>query len=192
MSNFRIKDDSGDKKYFTIIPNYIYNHSTLYDREVYCQMKRIAGEDGTCWKSQKNLADQCGISINRLKKSIEYLVKHKWIKFNGKKTIKTLGGIQKVNEYSISDLWKMNNDFYNKGVSSNDIPTNKGVSSKCLRGITNEPKGVSPDDDKEEHIKNNIKEEGFKKTNDDEQIKKGRLKVEETRKKLKDKFGFNC
>ena len=182
MTKIKIEDSSGDKKYFTIIPNYIYNHSTLYDREVYCQMKRVAGENGVCWKSQKNLANQCGISINRLKKSIEYLIEHKWIKFNGKKTIKTLGGVQEVNEYSISDLWKRNNDFYNKGVSSDDIPSSKGVSSDDARGITNKPKGVSPDDDKEEPIKNNIKEENS--------FKKNTEKLEQLKNDLKDKLSL--
>ena len=181
MSNIKIKDESGDKKYFTIIANYIFNHSTIYDREVYCQMKRITGENGTCWMSQKNLSKQCGISINRLKKSIKYLVDHNWIKFKGKKIIKTSGGKQEVNEFSISDLWKINNDFY-KGVSSDDMPISKGVSSNSQRGITSKPKGVSSDDDKEELIKNNKEE--------DENFKKSREKIKQVRKKLSDKFSI--
>lgn len=160
MSKINIQDQSGDKKYFTIIPNYILNHSTIYDREVYVQMKRIAGEHGTCWKSQASLAKQCGISINRLKKSITYLVEHGWIKKIGTKEVKTRGGGQAVNEYIIADLWKMNSDFYDGGgVSPYDIP-NKGVSPKTQRGITKTPKGVSPEGYKEEPIKEEpIKEE---------------------------------
>jgi hypothetical protein len=150
MSKISISDESGDKKYFTIIPNYILNHSTLWDREVYIQMKRITGEDGTCWTSQRTLAKQCGISINRLKKSINYLLEHKWIKQVGKKEVITKGGVQEVNEYAIADLWKMNVNYYeDKGVSPNDTPY-KGVSPKEQRGITVEVKGVSPGDDKEE------------------------------------------
>jgi hypothetical protein len=156
MNNINIQDDSGDKKYFTIIPNYILNHSTLWDREVYIQMKRITGEEGTCWTSQKTLAKQCGMSINRLKKSLSYLVEHKWIQNIGKKEVITRGGIQEVNEYKIADLWKLNSDFYEskQGVSQNDIP--KGVSPKQQRGVTDEAKGVSPGDDKEEPYINKI------------------------------------
>ena len=73
MNQIKIEDGSGDKKYFTIIPNYVYNHSTHWDREVYGQMKRIAGENGNCWISQEKLAKQCGISIGRLRKSLKYL-----------------------------------------------------------------------------------------------------------------------
>ncbi len=144
----KIQDESGDKKYFTIIPNYILNHSTLWDREVYIQMKRITGENGICWTSQKTLAKQCGMSINRLKKSLKYLTEHQWIKNIGTKIIETKGGPQKINEYSVLNLWKLNGDFYetkkSKGVSPDDIPNPQ-------RGITDEGKGVSPDDDKEEH-----------------------------------------
>lgn len=149
----RIKDESGDRKYFTIIPNYILNHSTLWDREVYIQMKRITGEDGTCWTSQSTLSKQCGISVNRLKKSIRYLVEHGWIKQIGKKEVITKGGVQEVNEYRVADLWKTNIDFYeSKGVSHENTPLPKGVSRKQQRGITDEPQGVSPGDDKEEPI----------------------------------------
>lgn len=159
-----IQDGSNDRRYFTLIPNYILNHSTLWDREVYIQMKKIAGENGTCWTSQKALAKQSGISINRLKKSIEYLLNHKWIKFVGAKTVNTNGGIQKVNEYRITDLWKINVDYYeSKGVSPNDTPISKGVSRTEPKGYHENDKGVSPSDDKEEPFNNNpIKEDNAK------------------------------
>ena len=149
-----IQDGSNDRKYFTIIPNYILNHSTLWDREVFIQMKRIAGEDGTCWTSQKTLSKQCGISVNRLKKSLNYLLEHKWIKAVGTKRVSTTGGTQQVNEYKIVDLWKLNINFYeDKGVSPDATPSNKGVSQDDTKGYHENIKGVSPGDDKEEPIK---------------------------------------
>ena len=138
-----IQDNSGDHKYFTMIPNYILNHSTLYDREVYIQMKRFSGEKGTCWASRKTLAERCGVSPRRVDKSIKYLLDHKWISLKGKKRLKTVGGNQSVNEYSISDLWKMNINFYDKGVAPNAIP-------KWQRGSTDRAKGVAPGAHKEE------------------------------------------
>jgi len=155
QQKMEIQDGSNDKKYFTIIPNYILNHSTMWDREVYIQMKRIAGEDGTCWTSQKTLSSQCGISVNRLKKSLGYLLEHKWIKGIGTKRVYTAGGTQQVNEYKIADLWKININFYeDKGVSPDDIPLTKGVSPIEPKGYHQTIKGVSPDDDKEEPLKN--------------------------------------
>lgn len=142
--NYRISDKSGDKKYFTIIPNYVLNHSTLYDREVYIQMKRYAGENGTCYSSKETLANQCGISKRRLDKSVKYLVEHGWIKKIGNKRIKTFGGRQVVNEFEIVDLWQMNNDFYQKGVHQKH-PLSK-------RGCTDDTKGGAPPAPKEEPI----------------------------------------
>lgn len=156
--NYQIQDESGDRNYFTIIPNFILNHSTVYDRDLYIQMKRIAGEKGSCWMSQKSLAKQCGVSINRLKKSLKYLIDHKWIKFAGKKTINTSGGVQEVMEYKIIDLWKLNNQFYEekyKGVSRDDTPKAKGVSRDDTKGCHEMTQGVSPNDDKEEPMNKN-------------------------------------
>lgn len=157
-----IKDDSGDRKYFTIIPNYIFNHSTIWDREVYCQMKRIAGEDGTCWTSRNTLARQCGISVDRLKKSIKYLVEHKWIENIGKREVSTKGGKQEVNEYRICDLWDTNNSFYQekyKGGSSETLPL--GGSSGLERGVVEEAKGGRQATPNKNHTKEEliIKEE---------------------------------
>ena len=133
MSKIKINDESGDRKYFTIIPNYVYNHSTIWDREVYCQMKRIAGEQGTCWIARKNLAKQCGISDRRLDASIKYLLEHKWIELIGKKKVTTKGGLQEVNEYTICDLWQTNNQFYqDKGVAPKTPPLPKGAND--MRG----------------------------------------------------------
>lgn len=153
MSKLRIQDESGDKKYFTIIPNYILNHSTLWDREVYIQMKRIAGEDGTCWTSRRTLARQCGISERRLDKSLAYLVEHKWISRIGVKKVLTAGGVQEVNEYRVADLWKLNIEFYeSKGVAPETPPTSKGIARKAKRYSTDEAKGIAPGAHKEEPI----------------------------------------
>lgn len=157
MNNLQIIDESGDRKYFTLIPNYILNHSSHWDREVYIQMKRIAGENGTVWTSQTTLAKQCGFSVNRLKQSLKYLLEHKWIEKIGTKKTQSSGGKQEVNEYKIIDLWNLNNQFYqekfNKGVSPADIPLPQGVSRNEQRGITDEAKGVSPESYKEEPVK---------------------------------------
>lgn len=134
-----IEDESGDKKYFTIIPNYILNHSTLYDREVWLQMKRIAGENGTCWMSRIALAKQCGISPRRLDQSLKYLLEHTWITCKGTKDVVTNGGRQKVKEYSIADLWSLNNQYYET----------KGVAPGA-GGASDATKGVAPGAHKEE------------------------------------------
>lgn len=137
----------------------------MWDREVYIQMKRIAGEQGTCWTSRKTLATQCGMSPRRLDKSIQYLIEHKWIKSVGTKRVFTKGGDQQVNEYKVTDLWDLNNNYYkDKGIAPETIPYNKGVARTDQRGSTVDAKGIAPGATKEEpYIKNiTIKEDNSK------------------------------
>ena len=39
MDNIDFVDESGDREHFTIIPNYIANHSSAVDQALYFQMK---------------------------------------------------------------------------------------------------------------------------------------------------------
>jgi len=146
MENINLQDKSGDKDYFTIIPNYVLNHSALWDREVYIQMKRIAGENGKCYISMPKLAKKCGIGKERLNKSIKYLIKSGWIKYVGKTPVMTKGGEQLINTYEIKDIWKLNNKFYGGG-RSGDSPNTGGV-AVGIAPIAS--KGGSPQGRKEE------------------------------------------
>lgn len=125
--DFEIQDESGDHKYFTIVPNYILNHSTMWDREVYIQMKRIAGDRGKCWASRATLAKQCGMSVRRLDKCLKYLLEHDWIRKVGSRKVEGAGGLQPVCEYQMIDLWKKNIAFYEEGGAGGALPSSKGV-----------------------------------------------------------------
>lgn len=128
---FEIQDNSGDKKYFTIIPNYILNHSTANDQALYLQMKRIAGDGGTCEAGYRYFTKQLGIGFKGYQKSLRYLIDHEWITFIGKKEVETKGGIQSVNVYKVNNLWKKNIEFYEGGAESNHHRNKGGVERKC-------------------------------------------------------------
>jgi len=151
--NMYIEDDSGDKKYFTMLPNYILNHSTAVDQALYCQLKKFAGENGVAYPSATTLMKKLGVSRNTIKKSIAYLLKRGWIKTNGKREIKTAGGTQFVVAYKIVDIWKINIEHYEdtKGCQ-NSIALTKGVSQGGVnRGCQNSAT-----------IENHIEEEPYK------------------------------
>jgi hypothetical protein len=112
---FRLKDESGDKKYFTIVPNYILNHSTATAQALYLQLKKLAGENGVAYPGRRYLAEKLKISYPTLKKEIKYLLDKKWIEYVGKIDIETDGGRQKVKSYRIVDLWGINSRFYQRG-----------------------------------------------------------------------------
>ena len=151
-----IEDESNDRNYFTIIPNYILNHSTANDQALYLQMKRYAGEKGECFASEMKLRKQLGIGRLGLKKSIQYLLDHRWIAHKGFKQIMTRGGMQDINVYVVNDIWKFNNEHY-KGVSETTYLT-KGVVETNEGGVQNDTKGVLQTTSK----KNPIKKEPMK------------------------------
>jgi DNA-binding MarR family transcriptional regulator len=106
--NYHIRDESGDRKYFTQIPNMIVNHSTAYEQSLYLIMKRLAGEGGTCYASLNWLSKKMGVDKKTVRITIDKLLKRKWIKEVEKKKVR--GG--KVRQFVIVDLWKLNIDNY--------------------------------------------------------------------------------
>lgn len=148
QNKFKITDESGDHKYFTIIPNYIVNHSTPYEQSIYLYMKRVAGETGTCWSSAKTIAEQLQIARNTVAKYQQKLVDRGWIKVVGTK--KTGITNQETLEYKIIDLWDINNKYYqNKTKSSTGEP----FSPKEDRRVQLVNEKSSTGAHKEEHIK---------------------------------------
>lgn len=116
--DIKLEDGSGDKKYFTMIPNYIANHSSAIDQALYFQMKRYAGENGKCFASQETLMKKMDIGRKSYTKSLNYLLEKGWIKFVGM----TKGKTRPVKTYAIVDIWKLNVLEYEK------IPSERAVS----------------------------------------------------------------
>jgi len=138
-----LKDDSGDRNYFTIIPNYILNHSTANDQALYLQMKRLAGEKGRCLAGYRYFTKHLGIGNVAIKESIKYLTEHKWITYIGKTKVKTASGEQLTNTYKVNNVWKRNAEYY-QGVSETDH--HKGVSETDhlpTQGVSENSNGVS-------------------------------------------------
>jgi len=130
------EDKSGDKKYFTMLPNIVLNHSTANDQALYCQLKKHAGENGVCFVSERNLMLKLGIGDKALKASFAYLLKRNWIKFEGLKDVMTSGGPQKVKSYSVVDIWSENVSNYEGASKSGPlIPKVLSKEAKVLSGV---------------------------------------------------------
>ena len=114
--NIKIKDESGDRKYWTQIPNMIVNHSAAYEQSLYLIMKRTAGDKGTCFKSINTLAKNMRVDKKTVSKTIIKLLKRKWI--NEIEPVKVKGG--KVRQFVIIDLWELNMTEYESG---RQVPT---------------------------------------------------------------------
>ena len=178
-----INDNSGDHKYFSLLPHYILNHSTANDQALYMQMKRYAGETatGTCWASKKTLKEKLNIGHKALTTSIDYLLKRGWIEFKGKKLVETKGGPQLVDEYSVTDIWKQNILYYE---NNEGCPQSKALSEVSSRVSQKEAKGGCFQDTNKNHLLN-------KKEAEKEQLSFLQLfniKIETTNEKEKEKF----
>jgi biotin operon repressor len=144
---YKIKDKSNDRAYFTIIPNFILNHSSATAQALYLQLKRLSGEAGIAFPSQTYLMKKLGISKNKLKKEITYLLERGWIVYIGKKKTKTAGGRQYVKSYKIVDIWQQNSKYYfekQRGVKI-DLPNQRGVKIDHKGGQNRPQRGVKID-----------------------------------------------
>ena len=117
---YKFEDNSSDRKYFTIIPNYVLNHSSAIDKALYIDIKRAAGENGKCFMTEETMCKRNKIGKDKLHKSLKYLLKHKWIKYVGTTPAKT----RSIKTYEILDIWGKNVNFY----QDKKIPPRIGVS----------------------------------------------------------------
>lgn len=151
---FKIIDKSGDRKYFTIIPNYVVNHSTIYEQAIYLYMKRVAGETGTCWESPINIAGKLGVDPKTIRKYQKKLVERGWIEIVGthRKTKPTI-------EYRIVDLWTLNAKHYAEKLEEKERGNNTLSQRNRNESRMKEesaPLVKVPDGNKEEPSKENL------------------------------------
>jgi len=106
----KIVNKSGDKEFFTIIPNYVLNHSTADEQALYMNMKRFAGDKGRCFATQRTLAEKLGWTTKKVRITIKKLLKREWIVRQGKIRGKT----HPIDTYEVVNLWHLNSDFYRK------------------------------------------------------------------------------
>lgn len=148
---YKIKDESGDRKYFTQIPNMIVNHSTAYEQSLYLIMKRIAGENRTCYASQNYLAEKMGVHKETVLKNINKLLKRKWIVEIAPVIIR--GG--KVRQFAIVDLWHLNMKEYESGAKTSRVEVGLFSSEVVLKPARGGAK-TSTKKNQEEEYKNNV------------------------------------
>jgi len=148
MKKYNIIDESGDRKYYTQIPNMVINHSTSNEQSLYLIMKRIAGEHGSCYASLNSLSQKMGVHKTTVANTIKKLLKREWIREI--EPIKVIGG--KVRQFIMIDLWSQNIKEYKSGAGMTTIKS--GAIIKKSGAILDESGAKS--DTKNNH-KNNYK-----------------------------------
>ena len=173
MENIQIQDESNDRKYFTIIPNYILNHSTAKAQALYMQLKRLAGERGIAYPSRKWLMKQLNITKPTLIKELKYLIEKGWIKESGTCGVETKGGNQQTKAYQIIDLWNLNTNYYNtsKGVK-NSTPKKNHIKKRERTLTQNNKISFFENPEEQEKIISFLKEKGVNQQVATNEIKK--------------------
>lgn len=154
QNKFKVVDKSGDRDYFTIIPNYVISNASPYELAIYLHMKRVAGETGSCWLSAQTMADKLGCSRNTIAKYRNELLNRGWIEVVGK-----AGKTKPTDEYRIVDLWGVNHKEYAKKDSST-VEQSQKDSSTGDEIVHHVNLVSSPRVHKEDPIKKNQEEEG--------------------------------
>lgn len=126
-NKIQLEDQSEDRKYFTIIPNYVLNHSTATAQALYMQLKRLGGECGVAYPGYRYLMSKLGVNYYTIKKELAYLVDKGWIEYLGEQEIPTRGGTQKTKAYRIVDLWKLNATYYEKEYQKRNTLPQRGI-----------------------------------------------------------------
>lgn len=145
---FEIVEEAPDREYFTIIPNYIVNHSDIWEQGIYLIMKKIAGETGKCFATHQTIADKLKISRPTVSKTIVKLIARGWIKETG--TIP--GKTHPVKVYKIVDLWELNTKFYKEKKRK---PQNVSLKEKKDTSTTERKKGSTIYIEEEQKVKKN-------------------------------------
>ncbi len=123
---FEIFEEKPDHHFRTELPNIIFELGlTVYDRAVYSELKRVAGDKGKCWKSYKNIATFIGISETQVKKSIKIL-EGNFEKLGNIPLIKVTQRFKEKQQLSnliqIVPIWRQNGDYFRKGGGSQYAP----------------------------------------------------------------------
>ncbi len=106
----KIIDDSGDRKYFTIIQNFIFDLPlNVYAFRVYAHIKRVTGDKGVCWQSVRTIAERCNMSPSSVTRAIRDLSRFDLIDV---KRVISDGDKYQHTEIRIRNLWAHNIEYF--------------------------------------------------------------------------------
>ena len=154
----KIEDQSGDRDFFTIVPNFVINHSSAIDRALYLEMKRYAGEDGRCFATQETMMKRLKIGRQAFNKSLDYLLKREWISYVGM----TDGKTRPIKTYRVNNIWKENSDFYAKKIPSETAEEEPVKEEPLRRSTYGEFQEVQLSDSEYQKLESSLGEEVMK------------------------------
>lgn len=166
-----VTDDGDPRKYYAAIPNIVFTLGlNPYELTMYVYLKKVAGEDGACWKSTASIAKECNMSAGMVSKLKTSLAKPR-SELSGKPLIVIAAEMQNGGNpnhgVTITDIWPENmvelervrmvkaSRSLHEGARSPD-----GARVHLTKGTRSHSEGTrSCGGDKEEPFKNNQEED---------------------------------
>lgn len=150
--HFEIHCELPDHYFRTEIPNIVFDMGLdPYELSLYCHLKRIIGDNGTCWRSRKSLCETTGIGDTKIRECLKSLSSNRenfefpLIKITPRKKP---DGSPDSCLITICPIWKLNGTYY-RNLKNELCPSpNEGGVGRQTRG------GGSPNEGKEEPYKN--------------------------------------
>ena len=138
-------DKTGDKKYFTIIPNMIVNGYTATESGVYLYIKRKAGENGKFYERARVSAKKLKLNTQTFRKIRDRLVRNGKLEYVGgrKETGNQRGGKQTTKIFKVIDIWEENVKTYRGGENKTTLEP-KEVQNEAGKGVQNEATKKNP------------------------------------------------
>lgn len=132
----KITDNSGDRNYFTMVPNFVAHKLKSLDLALYFQLKSFAGVKHVSYPGNKLLMMRLGVTRHTLHSALRRLVDAGLIKQSDNVKQSTSGGSQMFRSYEILDVWDKNTDFFREQRGGKKRPTLNQNLSKGGQNVT--------------------------------------------------------
>lgn len=129
---YEVQDESDDPSHFVMTPYLAIDELSAMALKLYTVLKRT----GKTWKSNSRLAEECGASVNTMKKARAELVKKDYI------AIQDRSHEGQTNIITIRNIWARNRAAYtvsksDKGESKSDTPPDQNLTGGESKSDTN-------------------------------------------------------
>lgn len=164
MAKHTVSDDGDPRKYYAAIPNIVFTLGlNPYELALYAYLKKVAGEDGTCWKSTATIAKELKVGVGTVSRTKTLLAELR-PGLGGKPLIvinvEMQNGGNPNHAITITDIWPENMAELARVRAGK--ATRSGVEGARSTGEQRVPETKatrSTGDDKEEPIKKNPQED---------------------------------
>jgi len=150
--------DNAPVNFFSMIPHMVDDADlSPQAKTLYLHLKRVAGEDGLCWKTQDQLAKHCGFSPKTVVKAKRELIEAKIIEVK----LEAFEGHPR-HIIHLLNIWSQNEAKYRQSVSNGTDNNVKRIPQSVSNGtVIGTRRRVTKNTPKEEPLKNTPEEEAL-------------------------------